>query len=325
FPLPIEKQQVAEVHMIDFMQIYLHRNKQPLNTQGEREFIAALLDRFEMNATALNNYLNCPLRFYYQNLIRVPGGRSENSEFGSAVHHALEKFFTKAKEQDDVFPSVDVMVSDFEWYMYKHRESFTKEAYQRRIEYGNSVLRAYHDANIDEWKKHQIYSIERLFRNIVIEGVPVKGMIDKMIFDGRHVTIVDYKTGDPDKAKKKLLGPSEKDPNGGDYWRQGVFYKLMVEAYKLKDYQVTKTEFNFVEPDSSKKYVAPALTSVIPSPEELGIVRAQIKDTWHRIQQHEFYKGCGDEKCQWCNFVKEHKLYADLHEIDTDGPEENEL
>lgn len=324
-PLPIEKQRVPEAQMIDFMRIYLHRNKQPLNTQGEREFIAALLDRFEMNATALNNYLNCPLRFYYQNLIRVPGGRSENSEFGSAVHHALEKFFTKAKEQDDVFPSIDTMIKDFEWYMYKHRESFTKEAYQRRLEYGNTVLRTYHDANIDEWRKHQVYSIERLFRNIVIDGVPVKGMIDKMIFDGKHVTIVDYKTGDPEKAKSKLVGPSGKYPNGGDYWRQGVFYKLMVEAYKLKDYQVTKTEFNFVEPDTSKKYVAPALTSVIPSPEEEGIVRAQIKDTWHKIQQHDFYTGCGEENCQWCNFVKEHKLYHDLKELDTDENEENDL
>ncbi len=312
----IEPMKIEEEAMLEFLPIYLHRNKMPVNAQGEKELIVALLDRFEMNATALNNYLNCPLRFYYQNLIRVPGGRSENSEFGSAVHHALEKFFTKAKENENIFPEPSTLINDFEWYMYKHRESFTQEAYKRRLEYGQTILKAYYEKNIESWKTETIYSIERLFRNIVIDGVPVKGMIDKMLFDGKSVTIVDYKTGDPSKAIKKLKGPSEKDAIGGDYWRQGVFYKLMVEAYKLKDYQVVKTEFQFIEPDADKQYVPASKTSIIPTPEELEIVRTQIKETWHKIQQHDFYTGCGKQECQWCNFVKDYKLYTSLKEVD---------
>ena len=48
-----------------------------------------------MNVTALNNYLNCPLRFYYNSLIRVPSGKSEATTFGSAIHDALNKLFEK--------------------------------------------------------------------------------------------------------------------------------------------------------------------------------------------------------------------------------------
>ena len=38
----------------------------------------------------------------------------------------------------------------------------------------------------------------------VVNGVPLKGKLDKLEFDGKDVNVVDYKTGDPDKAKDKL-------------------------------------------------------------------------------------------------------------------------
>ena len=30
-----------------------------------------------MNVTALNNYLKCPLEFYFKNLVRIPSGKNE--------------------------------------------------------------------------------------------------------------------------------------------------------------------------------------------------------------------------------------------------------
>ncbi len=46
-----------------------------------------------------------------------------------------------------------------------------------------------------------------------------------MEFDGKNVNVVDYKTGNPDNAKVKTNPPDEKNPDGGDYWRQAVFIK----------------------------------------------------------------------------------------------------
>jgi DNA helicase-2/ATP-dependent DNA helicase PcrA len=82
--------------------------------------------------------------------------------------------------------------------------------------------------------------------------VPLRGKLDKLEFDGRSVNVVDYKTGDPDKAKFKLQSPSDKDPVGGDYWRQAVFYKILVENYEKKGWRVVSTEFDFIEPDKKK-------------------------------------------------------------------------
>ena len=63
----------------------------------EKEFISGLLDKFVMNVTALNNYLKCPLEFYFKNLIRIPSPKNEAIEFGSSVHHALEQLSAKCK------------------------------------------------------------------------------------------------------------------------------------------------------------------------------------------------------------------------------------
>jgi DNA helicase-2/ATP-dependent DNA helicase PcrA len=275
--------------------------------ENEQQFIETLLSKFEMNATALNNYLYCPLRFYYQNLIRVPSGRSEASTFGSAVHHALEKLFDKMKNNNEVFPPLEVFIYDFKWYMHRYRESFTPEGMKRRIDYGTTTLTALYEKNIDSWEK--VVAIERIFKNIVIEKVPVKGMLDKLEFDFNNVTIVDYKTGNPEKSKDKLRPPTAASPLGGDYWRQGVFYKLLVEAYKLKEYKVTKTVFQFVEPDDNNEYIS---VDIIPTEDDLQTVREQIKDTWLKIQNQDFYTGCGKEDCTWCNFVKDNKQYEQL-------------
>jgi DNA helicase-2/ATP-dependent DNA helicase PcrA len=56
-------------------------------------------------------------------------------------------------------------------------------------------------------------------------------------------------------------------------------------------------------------------------PEHEAVVEKQITETWNKIQDHDFYKGCGKPDCYWCNFVKEHKLYTAMHEIEEEQQE----
>lgn len=283
----------------------------------EEDFISRILDKFVMNVTALNNYLKCPLEFYFKNLIRIPSPKNEATEFGSAVHYALEKLFRKMQdEKKDRFESKEEFVANFEWYMHRHRESFTKEQFARRLEYGQEVLGNYYDKYINSFNK--IVAIERNIRNVVIKDVPLKGKLDKLEFDGKSVNVVDYKTGDPDKAIPKTKGPSDKEPNGGDYWRQAVFYKILVDNYEQKDWKVISTEFDFIEPDKKKNY---RKEKVVITPADITTVTQQITSTWEKIHNREFYIGCGKEDCHWCNFVKTNNLAVALHEIEDEETE----
>jgi len=156
----------------------------------EEEFVSRLLEKFVMNVTALNNYLKCPLEFYFKTLVRIPSPKNEATEFGSSVHFALEQLFHKMQDGGkNEFHSKEQFITDFEWYMHRHRESFTKEQFERRLEYGHEVLSNYYDKYINSFNK--IVAIERNIRNVIVKDVPLKGKLDKLEFDGKSVNVVD--------------------------------------------------------------------------------------------------------------------------------------
>ena len=314
--LPVEKIALTEEQQMEFE--LLHFTAQaPEIEQAEEDFISSILEKFVMNVTALNSYLNCPLNFYYRNLIRIPSGKSEATEFGSAIHHALEHLFRKMQDnKKDTFPAKEEMIADFNWYMNKHRENFTKEAFDRRMEYGDEVLRNYYDKYVNNWNK--VVAVERNIRGIVVNGVPLKGKLDKLEFNGKEVNVVDYKSGNIENAIPKMKGPDDKDPIGGDYWRQAVFYKILVDNYELKDWKVISTEFDFIEPDKKGAY---RKEKIVINPEDMETVKQQITEVWHKIQARDFYTGCGKEDCHWCNFVKNNKLAVALHDLEEENAE----
>ena len=316
--LPVEKVFIDDEVLAEFQSLNFSEVIAPEIKKIEHDFVSHMLERFVMNVTALNNYLKCPLEFYFKNLIRIPSPKNESTEFGSAIHFALQKLFEKMQNNNQ-FGTREEFIVDFEWYMHRHRESFTKEQFARRLEYGHDVLTNYYDKYILTWNK--VVAIERNIRNVIVNGVPLKGKIDKLEFNGKQVNVVDYKTGDYEKAKPKLAPPQEKYPNGGDYWRQAVFYKILVDRYEQRGWEVVSTEFDFIEPDNKKNY---RKEKVYITEEDITTVTQQLTTVWQKIQNHEFYTGCGEPNCHWCNFVKTNNLAIALHEI-KEEEEEHEL
>src|SRR5260221_6062215 len=167
-----------------------------------------------------------------------------------------------------------------------HRDIFTREAYSRRMEYGQEVLANYYDKYVHQWNK--VVTVERNIRNVIVRAVPLKGKLDKLEFQGKEVNVVDYKTGDVDKAKEKLAPPNDKDPNGGDYWRQGGFYKILVDSYEQKDWKIASTEFDFVEADKKKKY--PEVKNLI-TPEGITNLTEPITNSWRKVTKPGIFTG----------------------------------
>ena len=316
--LPIERIELPEEELMDF-EVLNFTCLAPEIEKSEEDFISALLEKFVMNVTSLNNYLKCPLEFYYKNLLRIPSGKSENTEFGSAIHFAVQKLFEKMQQNNkQLFYPKELLIEDFKWYMSRHRENFTKEAFARRMEYGEEVLANYYEKYVNSWNK--IVRVEMTIKNVVVNNVPIKGKIDKLEFTGKQVNVVDYKTGDvtSNYTKEKLASPDNKYPTGGDYWRQAVFYKILVDNYDKKGWKVVSTEFDFVEPDKKKEYKK---IKVVIQPQDTETVLQQITTVWKKIQERDFYTGCGKEDCHWCNFVKENKLEIALHDMQEEEQE----
>ncbi len=298
--LQVQYPQVRPDALMDYLATQFTEADKPVVQLLDKNYIDQLLQGYVLSVTHLNAYLDCPLKFYFQNLIRVPVGKSPALAFGSAVHHALYKVFDQMlKSEDKVFVSVDGFMKEFRWYMFRNRDAFTKEEFNRRLEYADKILPAYYEQNLYVWNK--IVRVEMPVRHVVINNVPVKGHLDKVEFNGKQATIVDYKTGKLKYAKEKFKPPGEEDTIGGDYWRQAVFYKMLIDNDRNKDWNVTGTVFEFIEPVAEGEYHK---EHVMVLPEDEAHVTKQLTDTYQKIMAHDFATGCGKEDCDWCHFVR---------------------
>ena len=82
---------------------------------------------------------------------------------------------------------------------------------------------------------------------------------------------------------------------------------------------MVSTEFDFIEPDNKKNYQR---KKIAITPADIETVTQQITTVWEKIQDHDFYVGCGKPDCHWCNFVKTNNLAVELHMADEPDAEE---
>lgn len=290
--------------------------QKPELEKAEAAFINRLLEKFVMNVTALNNYLDCPLRFYYNSLVRVPMAKGEAAEFGTAVHAALSDFINHMMNNKNIYPAKSFLIDRFRYHINAGREVFTKESLGRFTEHGITVLDKYYDKYYSPASEGDFILTEYPLSKVVVNNVPLKGFTDKIQFWKNDIIITDYKTGNLAKSRQRgdFDKPgSDKKPQGGNYWRQAVFYKILVDNLPGKNWNVLGIQFDYVEPNAKAEFDIMRLDI---THEEIETVKTQLTDSWQKIQQHEFYLGCGKPDCDWCNFAKDNKIAATLHEVE---------
>jgi len=298
-PQPVPTEDLADMMALAIQPVAEVRVK-----MANAQWIDRELQQLTMSATALSKFLDCPLSFYYENILKVPFQKNDALGFGSAVHTALERMFIEMKWQKGTFPDKDHVIGAFRSALYAEASCFTPIQFGRRIEQGQTLLSEYYDHYVHTFNKD--VEIEFKVPRYLLDGVPVTGKIDKIELDGDTCKVIDYKTGDPDRSASAMTArPNEKEPNGGDYWRQMVFYKLLLENYEDRNLRVTTGMFDFVQKNKTGAYTQ-IVVPVYGQDEE--IVRRQLKDVYTSIMNHEFDRGCGKETCHWCNFAKRYEL-----------------
>jgi len=273
-----------------------------LKTQKEvklidHDLIDKVLDGYKLSVTGLNKYLKCPRTFYFETILKIPTGR--------AVHRALEDYYQLLNESKPA--TKEELLKSFSRGMSAHRSHFTDEQYDLMTAYGKQILPIYHHERLVMRQEGIKYGLEINVDHAEYRGVPIKGILDRVdIGSDGQVDVTDYKTGNIFNYtnKKKLKPPKEGDADdvGGDYWRQIVFYKLLLDSDKKHNWEMTSGWMDFIEPKKDTNELF--RQKIVVRPEDIQIVGQQINETWSKIQNHEFSEGCQEDNCTWCNFVK---------------------
>ncbi|PPK87448.1 DNA helicase-2/ATP-dependent DNA helicase PcrA [Neolewinella xylanilytica] len=265
----------------------------------ERSAIAELLADFRLSVSALYAYLDCPLRFYYEKLLRVPDRERERTVYGSALHEALQNYFLRMKRDPDrAFPSREELIYNFEVALGQRRGLLSREGYDSRLERGRRELGSYYDAHRRDWVNE--VEIEYFIRNAEVDGVPLTGIIDRVdVLSDAYVRVVDYKTSTGDRSKLKRPSPSA--PYGGDYWRQLTFYKLLYDNRPGTLHRVKEGRISYLLTDPNGQQLQETIEILR---QDTDALRGIIRNAWEAIQEQQF-DGCGKPECEWCRFARD--------------------
>ena len=278
---------------------------------------AALLDElladFTLSATSLNAYLACPLACYYEQILRVPVPRREKMLFGTAAHRALEAFFRQAQQPGaSGFAAADELAELFRRYFARARFELPAAMYQKLATAGPALLRAW-------WAQAQPSArptavVEYAVQATLPGGTRLAGKLDRLDLhpDGRRADVLDYKTGRYETTRARLVPapPAAAEATlpewladarlrGGDYWRQGVLYGLLLAHDPDHRYEAVSLRFEFLQPvrqpGQLPRYERYRL---VPTLADEATVLAQAAAVDAAIRRHEFGPGCG--QCAWC-------------------------
>ena len=278
----------------------------PPSQQLERERVAGLLQKFKLTASALNTYLACPLAFYYEYILKLPSGNSPEAAYGTAWHEVLKRLFdVKIKHQRKDFPSNEQAALWFEEALNKQRHYFSSAGFKSYLEQGLKHWPLYLAQRRDLWREQlrdspQVYT-EKVFRQIEWEGIPLLGIIDKLELSGSAASsafwrITDYKTGKHEA--NRLEPPTAKQPQAGAYYRQLLFYKLLLEQSPFfHQHRVKELCLDYLSPDDKGGFPQKRLSVGV---EEGLWIKDLVKEVYGKIEAQIFSPGCGKPSCKWC-------------------------
>lgn len=245
----------------------------PLLTGEEKSILSKIIENYTWSATSLQNYIDCPRKFLYLNLLKIPTPKNKFLGFGIAIHSALQAFFEKFKT-NNTLPSSEWLLENFEKSLRKTTLSITE--FQNTLHHGRELLTGYFEANKSRFHNQVMLELDFRKYQTRIEGILVTGKIDKVEFDETEKTgaLIDYKSGKPKRIEV-----------GERLWRQMVFYDLMVRNTPQIEWSVNSVALDFLTPDNEGNFLR---KSIDISDKDREQVVQELKDANTRIQKLDF-------------------------------------
>lgn len=281
-----------EAEHLSELQLFIMPSAQS-RTIYEPGFIKDLFMKKGLTVTALNNYLSCPIKYFYRNLVQIPSGYSAHMQYGNEVHCALEKFFDESRKNEKL-SGKDRLIELFETEM---AFSVLRDADRKKyLARGREALSVWYDNRASDLR-HTVMTEQRIYKDFVLssgETLKLHGIIDKIeLLEnelGGPVNLVDYKTGKPYSKKDKHQRE--------DLKRQLTFYHILLEGYRDGIYHISQALLDFIEPNDKGQS---ELQAISVGESDIAELREVVDKTAHEIMRGEFLAhGCQKRDCEWC-------------------------
>ncbi len=256
------------------------------------ELVATEYEKKKVSVTMLNNFFECPWKWYFRNLLQLPEPLTESLHVGNVVHETIE-YVLKGGHDTEVELMRTALI-----------EARNDDVYaERLVHQARSIVEHWQRTYADELA--QPFTIEQSYsyRDPDIAHLTVTGKIDVVeTIISEEVRVTDWKTG-----SVKTKGEIEKSDDEGrmsGHLRQLAMYSYLIDGSTHGNTSATESRLIYLEAKSGDKN---AIQSRRITYEEIARLKNDIIDYDNFIKSGEWMQrpccaktyGAGDT-CEYC-------------------------
>ncbi len=240
-------------------------------------------DRY-VSVSMLNNFFECPWKWYFRNLLQIPEPENENLIFGSLVHEGIDNII---KADKIILPKM-ILSED------------------KKVA---EVVRAWADRRLSQIEKSRENEYPLSVADKKFPHLKIYGRIDLIEhLDAQSVRVTDFKTG----AVRKKSDIEKVDEEGriSGYLRQLAMYSYLIKQSPKWKAGVKESRLEFVE----AKNPAEAFYNTVITGEQIDFLLKDIKDYDTLIKTGEWiYRPCNynsygkNTECEYCKMAEMYK------------------
>lgn len=243
-------------------------------------------------------YSECPQKYKFRYVDKLPEKPKPYFAFGSAIHNALEFLFDIKTPH---FPPLEQVLERFEkeWFKTEYFEKGYPSFEGEKQDYvkGMGILKGFYEKHKDDGIVPLAVEFKTKF---VIDGLNFTSIVDRIDYlgDGK-LSVMDYKTGEtivksPDQLHiyQKIL---ESVPDLAALVFEKTSYIGDCKVEKLGFYQLNSLKFNAFETGTK---------------EEIDALWAKVLKTADNVKAQNFEPTPSEKTCRWCDFKNLCPVYA---------------
>lgn len=287
-PQKLLNSQKTKVHKQNFDRKLLDYTKNIITEKG-------------ISVTALNHFLNCPSEFLIKSILKLPEAPAALAEKGSAIHGAFDRIWHERKEVGDAYnitaKGIEKTIKDSvtSYFTNSLLPKNEKKIVLSDIINKASIISLALSSHFQERGKVFAETWSETTFEFGDKKIPIHGKLDAIIDNGKEVLVFDYKTRE--KMSLAEIKGETKNSNG-NYFRQLVFYKILLERDARFANKKIIPSLVFVMPDDKGR--CPIITLPI-SDDDIKKVQLEIQSLVEAVWSGEVLNmGCGEEGCESC-------------------------
>ncbi|MCA9353730.1 ATP-dependent helicase [Candidatus Nomurabacteria bacterium] len=278
--------------------IYIKDNE-ILEDKNEKEeltsFVKDQYDNINVTVSMLNNFFECPWKWYFRNFLKLPEEKNESLVFGSAVHAGIEEVIKNPKSKNEDIEKVinESIRKEF----FKEDKRLSKEALE--------VVKNWKEKSLPDLSSDRQSERSVSFSDKDFSGLNMYGKLDltERFSDG-SIFVTDFKTGKPKPASQ--IEKMDDENRLSDYMRQLAMYSYLIEGSEKKEVALSKLYFLEAQ-DGDKNMIYQKHIGQ----EELDLLKRDIKDYRDLLESRSWTDrkcnntGFGRGDCEYCSLAKE--------------------